>query len=254
MKASSLLQEGVVYSRADLHALLEVGADPAFETGVYRAKPYDSILLFVTEKKSADRTQYEDRLDGDRLYWDGQMQGRTDAMIRDHRSHGFEILVLYRTSRREHPHADFVYVGQFDYVSSSGQHPTHFVFQRTDSLLAQAARDIAAAQVEEEARQEGGVRQALVNRYERDAQLRAAAIRLHGTDCKGCGFSFETAYGAQGRGYIEVHHLIPISTYGEGRLVDPATEMTVLCANCHRMVHRNPEHPVSLEELRTLSR
>src|SRR5262249_17181980 len=117
--------------------------------------------------------------------------------------------------------------------------PTHFVFQRTDSLLAQAARDIAAAQIEEEARQEGGIRQALVNRYERDSQLRAAAIRIHGTSCKGCGFSLEAAYGAQGRGYIDVHHLIPISTYGDGRLVDPATDMTVLCANCHR--HGAPE-------------
>ncbi|HLG77135.1 MAG TPA: hypothetical protein VKX46_12025 [Ktedonobacteraceae bacterium] len=34
--------------------------------------------------------------------------------------------------------------------------------------------------------------------------------------------------------------------------VDPATDMAVVCANCHRMIHRDPDRPLSIEELRQI--
>lgn len=99
---------------------------------------------------------------------------------------------------------------------------------------------------------EGGNKQRYVNIYERDKKLRAAAIRIHGTTCKGCGFNFEDTYGSIGQGYIEVHHLISISTLGGNVQINPNLDMTVLCSNCHRIVHHNQDHVLSLAELQTI--
>lgn len=86
--------------------------------------------------------------------------------------------------------------------------------------------------------------------YERNAQLRAAAIKLHGVACMGCGFNFESKYGVIGSGFIEVHHTKPISSLGGESSVNPATDLIVLCSNCHSIVHRKRPSPLSLEELK----
>jgi predicted HNH restriction endonuclease len=116
-------------------------------------------------------------------------------------------------------------------------------------------KDLLSAKVEEGVLiegYEGTKKQRFVNTYERDINLRKAAIKFHGTTCKGCHFNFEAFYGEHGADYIEVHHLRPISSYGGSIVVHPQADMTVLCANCHRMVHRDHEHVLSLEELQVL--
>ena len=112
----------------------------------------------------------------------------------------------------------------------------------------QVAADLASLALEEQL-EEGGKIARLVAFYERNPQLRASAIKLHGTSCKACGFNFADAYGERGKDYIEVHHLVPISTYIEPTAIDPAKDLTVLCSNCHRMVHRKRDKPLSLGEL-----
>ena len=100
------------------------------------------------------------------------------------------------------------------------------------------------------ARTEGGLTHALRSEYERDPVLRAQAIEIHGLDCKACGFNFERKYGVHGAGFAEVHHSIPLSQ-GQERESDPASDLVVLCANCHRMVHRKWGEVLSIEELRS---
>jgi HNH endonuclease len=116
------------------------------------------------------------------------------------------------------------------------------------SLLSVVTQDIESLQSEES--WEGGVSKALVNKYERDPSLRAEAIRIHGTQCQACGFSFEEFYGLHGKDYIEVHHLRPLSSYKGEILVSASTDMAVLCSNCHRMVHRRKAHILTMDELR----
>ena len=51
---------------------------------------------------------------------------------------------------------------------------------------------------------------------------------------------FENVYGSIGKGYIEAHHLVPLSQLkGRRFALDPERDFAVLCANCHRMVHRS---------------
>ncbi|HUY24513.1 MAG TPA: hypothetical protein VMV09_04310 [Candidatus Saccharimonadales bacterium] len=52
---------------------------------------------------------------------------------------------------------------------------------------------------------------------------------------------FSQRYEVLGEGYIEAHHLVPLAEVAgrpEPRILDPATDFTVVCANCHRMLHR----------------
>ena len=76
-------------------------------------------------------------------------------------------------------------------------------------------------------------------------------IQQHGgLYCEACGFDFFSKYGERGKNYAEVHHNIPISDpafTGKTRLSD----LSVLCSNCHRMIHRkNPW--ISVAELKNI--
>lgn len=87
--------------------------------------------------------------------------------------------------------------------------------------------------------------------YERSAALRADSIRKHGVKCSVCGFDFESFYGERGRNYIEVHHVKPISTLQSETFIS-TEDTTTVCANCHRMIHRNPKNVLSVAELKRI--
>ena len=54
--------------------------------------------------------------------------------------------------------------------------------------------------------------------------------------CDVCGFSFATAYGELGEGYIEAHHTKPISSLKAGSKTK-VVDLAKVCSNCHRMLH-----------------
>ncbi len=87
-----------------------------------------------------------------------------------------------------------------------------------------------------------------VNRYERNRFNRAACIEIHGDSCKACGFNFGDIFGELGKGFIHVHHRIPVSQIGENYKINPVTDLVPLCPNCHSMVHRKTP-PLNVEEL-----
>lgn len=77
--------------------------------------------------------------------------------------------------------------------------------------------------------------------------------RILGYCCQACDFDFEKRYGEIGKGFIEAHHLTPLSELPEGKQasLNPKSDFAVLCANCHRMIHRAGA-PRKLEEFRRL--
>jgi 5-methylcytosine-specific restriction enzyme A len=83
----------------------------------------------------------------------------------------------------------------------------------------------------------------------RNPKLVKAAKRHHGTVCQACGFNFAVRYGELGKGYIEVHHKWKMADIG--RRTSTVNDVDVLCANCHRMVHRL-EIPLTLAELKAI--
>jgi 5-methylcytosine-specific restriction protein A len=55
--------------------------------------------------------------------------------------------------------------------------------------------------------------------------------------CEVCGFDFERAYGQIGKDFIEGHHTIAVSEMQPDHKTKPE-DIAMLCANCHRMVHK----------------
>ena len=102
------------------------------------------------------------------------------------------------------------------------------------------------------ARTEGKQKMVVSVRRERDPRLRADAIRIHGTRCSVCTFDCAEVYGDWGNGFVEVHHVVPLNEGDEqGRVTDPATDLVVLCSNCHAMVHRRQGTVLTVHELRS---
>ncbi len=96
---------------------------------------------------------------------------------------------------------------------------------------------------------EGALRRVEVNRYERSRINRAICISVHGAQCKVCGLDFKERYGEIGRGFIHVHHIVPVSQMNTDYKIDPVSELVPVCPNCHSMLHRqNP--PLLITELK----
>lgn len=55
--------------------------------------------------------------------------------------------------------------------------------------------------------------------------------------CEVCGFDFEETYGEIGTDYIEGHHTKPVSELEEESITN-VDDILLVCANCHRMLHR----------------
>lgn len=89
-------------------------------------------------------------------------------------------------------------------------------------------------------------------RYERNPKNRQAAILIHGLNCKVCGFNFEKKYGALGHEFIEIHHKKPLYLNNTEINIDPINDLVPLCANCHRMIHRNKYNVLTVEDLREI--
>ncbi len=88
-------------------------------------------------------------------------------------------------------------------------------------------------------------------RLERNSAAARAAKSWHGCRCQACEFDFRQAYGDQGADFIEVHHRKPLGNLPRNQtiMLNVETDFAVLCANCHRMIHRLPD-PGDLAALR----
>ena len=78
------------------------------------------------------------------------------------------------------------------------------------------------------------------------------AIKIHGVTCQICGFNFEETYGEYGKDYIEIHHIKPLHTLEEKMIINPETDLICVCANCHRIIHRNKNRLLSVEEIKKM--
>ena len=98
---------------------------------------------------------------------------------------------------------------------------------------------------------EGKLKVYISKTAERNPKLRQKALEIHGYICQACGFDFEQVYGPWGRKFAEVHNMQLLSEFkGISHFVNARTDLRVLCANCHRMVHRKKGITLTVEELK----
>jgi hypothetical protein len=101
---------------------------------------------------------------------------------------------------------------------------------------------------------EGEERKSFVTHRKRESKLRDAKVaevkKTTGKLCcetPGCGFDFLATYGKLGEDYIQVHHKKQLAKL-EAPEQTKLSDLVVVCANCHVMIHRGGK----CRELKTL--
>ena len=89
-------------------------------------------------------------------------------------------------------------------------------------------------------------------RYKDIVKYKKAAFRKKhgGLWCEICLFNFSKAYGPRGDGFIECHHVQPLSQLDPGAKTK-LSDLLCVCANCHRMLHYGKPW-LTIDELRAL--
>lgn len=93
-----------------------------------------------------------------------------------------------------------------------------------------------------------------VDPLEHDPLARAICLQHHGTLCSVCNTDMSVRYGNIGGGFIEVHHQRSSIGPEMTREPDPRRDLVPVCPNCHAMLHRGREVPLTVNELRTVMR
>jgi hypothetical protein len=115
---------------------------------------------------------------------------------------------------------------------------------------------IPTIEPDEKAFPEGAIKQRLHLARELNRGLVALAKRRFKEQhdgrlfCQVCDFDFGARYGPLGDDYIEAHHTVPISELSEGSTTR-IEDLAMVCANCHRMLHRRRPW-LSMDELKRL--
>lgn len=68
--------------------------------------------------------------------------------------------------------------------------------------------------------------------------------------CEVCGFDFKEIYGELGKGYIECHHIKPLSEARQ-KVNTRLEDLALVCSNCHRMLHRKLDS-IGVEKLKLI--
>lgn len=83
----------------------------------------------------------------------------------------------------------------------------------------------------------------------RNAGLRLAAMQRAGGMCAGCRINFAKKHGGLGKHCLVVHHKKQLKDTDQPRETK-LSELIVVCANCHMMIHSNQGKALSLNQLR----
>jgi len=83
----------------------------------------------------------------------------------------------------------------------------------------------------------------------RNSGLRIAALERAKGRCEGCGTNFHRKAGGLGRSCLVVHHKRQLRDTDQPRETE-LSELAVVCANCHMMIHSNPDRALTIAQLR----
>ena len=113
-------------------------------------------------------------------------------------------------------------------------------------------QNIQIEEDEERVVKEGGVVLKLHKYRERDSSIirkkkQTVLKKVEKLTCEVCGFDFHAVYGELGKGFIECHHKVPLSQI-DAQTATKLDDLDLVCANCHRMLHRRMD-TISVIEL-----
>jgi hypothetical protein len=83
----------------------------------------------------------------------------------------------------------------------------------------------------------------------RNAGLRLAALQRAGGVCEGCGLNFAKRHGGLGSKCLVVHHKKQLKDTDQP-VETKLSDLAVVCANCHMMIHVNRDKALTLSQLK----
>jgi len=145
------IQIGKTYSRPFLADLWGYKSYNAISRGVFTPKDQKLIILFVTKEKQESLTQYEDHIEQDILFWEGEEKHKSDNRIISKQD---EIHVFYR----ERHHSDFIYEGRaiLNHYQIRQDKPSKFTYflidqrRRYTDIVAEIQNDYRIQETERE--------------------------------------------------------------------------------------------------------
>lgn len=120
-------------------------------------------------------------------------------------------------------------------VSIDGELLEYISSKTQDEITLEASPDYLS---ESDQYPEGATMQVTINKYERNRYAREVCIKAFGCKCSICGIDFVKVYGEVGKGFIHVHHIVPLSSIGKSYNLNPVEDLIPVCPNCHAMLHR----------------
>ena len=118
------------YSRPELAEIWGYEGYQAIARGVVTPANSNLIILFVTREKQQSAEQYDDRLEGGQLRWEGPTDHFAENRIVAADDSGDEVHLFYR----ERHHSEFTYYGRLqleDHTPLVGE-PSRFTFRLRD--------------------------------------------------------------------------------------------------------------------------
>jgi putative restriction endonuclease len=121
------LEFGQSYDRKFLSQLWGYKGHQAIDRGVITPAGTNYIILFVTKIKERSSTQYNDYIDGEFLFWEGETGHTADRRIIEAKNNRDEVHLFYRDIH----HTPFVYFGKITLFAHEimQNSPSKFVFK-----------------------------------------------------------------------------------------------------------------------------
>jgi len=119
---------GNAYDRRELIELWGYAGIEALQRGVVTPRRDNKVILFVTEQKDPSATQYQDRLIGEMLEWEGPNDHFAEDRMINAAANRDEIHLFHRMKPTER----FVYYGELDVMDCQRQtdRPSRFKFRK----------------------------------------------------------------------------------------------------------------------------
>jgi hypothetical protein len=121
---------GKEYDRPELARLWGYKSFNAISRGVFSPKNKNILVFFITKDKQETLTQYQDHIDEDILFWEGEIKHGSDNRIISKKD---TIHIFYR----ERHHSDFIYEGRASLKNCLifTDKPSKFVFDLIDRQI-----------------------------------------------------------------------------------------------------------------------
>ena len=217
---------------------------------VYASVPYQKIM-FKTKVLAVD-LMYEDTID-DFAFWKVPVDEREKEKKKSRRYVKLQLIKFLECDDLGLEHLMEQGLQKAPQGAVKCQNDKLQLGEYIEKCFAQDTLDDKSNMIEEDNYYEGNSLEIQLNRYERNVEARKKCIEFHGCHCKICGFDFEEVYGEAGRGFIHVHHIVPLSEVKEEYSVNYKKDLIPVCPNCHAIIHRRKK-PYTVQELKQILR